>query len=399
MTLQLNGVWTLLSALITIEFGRKLNRWLPFVERASIPAAVSGGLLLSIALTGLRTMRPLDLRFATAPGDTLLLIFFATLGFGAHLGRLASAGKAALIICAAITLAILAQNVVGITIARLVGAPPAAGLFVGSMAFMGGHGTVTAWAKMPEAENIRGAFECGIGSATLGLVLGSIVAGPVAGWIARRSGVVSGDVGLAHVDQDASGAVYENLFSSHRWLRCLLWIMGCLAIGPWIRDVAGEHGLKMPTFLGVLLAGVVVTNVADLLRRPLDTDASELVGSLALHIFLATAMLTLDWSALGGVLAILLTGAIAQVAVTVLIGVLVVYTLFGRDREAIVACGGFVAFSLAAMPVSIAVMRRLNVKLGETPRALLAVMLGGALYSHTANALVIAALFDRLTAG
>lgn len=399
MTLELNGVWTLLAALITIEFGRNLNRWLPFLERASIPAAVSGGLLVSIALAGLRAVRPLDLRFATAPGDTLLLIFFATLGFGAHLGRLASAGKGALIICFAITLAILVQNVVGITIARLVGAPPAAGLFVGSMAFMGGHGTVTAWAKMPEAENIRGAFECGIGSATLGLVLGSLVAGPVAGWIASRSALVSGDGAVVEVEQAPPDTVHENPFASHRWLRCLLWIMGCLAIGPWIRDLTAECGFKMPTFLGVLLAGVVVTNVADLRRRPLDTEASELVGTLALHIFLATAMLTLDWGALAGVLAILLTGAIAQVIVTVLIGVLVVYTLFGRDREAIVACGGFIAFSLAAMPVSIAVMRRLNRRLGETPRAILAVVMSGALYSHTANALVITALFDRLTGG
>jgi ESS family glutamate:Na+ symporter len=395
MTVELSGVWTLFAALATIELGKRINRAVPLIERGNIPPAVTAGLALSLLLAGARAGGWLDVRFATAPRDVLLLVFFASLGFGAHLGRLASAGKGALVICVAITLAILAQNFAGIALARGFGAESAAGLFMGSIAYLGGHGTATAWANAPEGQAVAGAFEIGIGSATLGLVLGGLVAGPVAVWLATRS---SAQARHATVFEGAAPApgVQEPAFSSDRWIPCLLWILACLAIGPWVRDGAAELGFKMPTFLAVLLTGVLITNVADAARRPLDTEVTDLVGTIALRIFLAIAMLTLDWAELAEKLPMLLAGAAAQAAVTVLIAVVVVYTLFGRDREAAAASGGFIGFSLGAMPVGLAVMRRLNNSVGETPRALLAITLAASLYTDTANALILAALFRWL---
>ena len=160
-----------------------------------------------------------------------------------------------------------------------------------------------------------------------------------------------------------------------------------------LRDWAAGLGFKAPTFLAVLLTGVLITNVADVARRPLDTEVTDLVGTIALRIFLAIAMLTLDWAELAAKLPMLLAGAAVQVTVTVLIAVLVVYTLFGRDRDAAAASGGFIGFSLGAMPVGLAVMRRLNTTFGETPRALLAITLAASLYTDTANALILAAFF------
>ncbi len=58
-------------------------------------------------------------------------------------------------------------------------------------------------------------------------------------------------------------------------------------------------GATVPAFLAVLLAAVVLTNVADLARRPLDLVAIDLVGTLALRVFLAIAMLGLQLAAVG----------------------------------------------------------------------------------------------------
>lgn len=395
MTLELSGVWTLVAALVTIELGKRINRALPWIERGNIPPAVTAGLALSLVLAGSRAQGWLDVKFATAPRDTLLLVFFASLGFGAHLGRLASAGKGALVICLAITLAVLAQNLAGIAVASAFGAAPATGLFMGSIAYLGGHGTATAWASAPEGQAIAGAFEIGIGSATLGLVLGGLVAGPVAVWLATRSAAQARHATVFEAGEPAAVA-REPAFSSDRWLPCLLWILACLALGPVLRDWAAGLGFKAPTFLAVLLTGVFITNVADAARRPLDTAVTDLVGTIALRIFLAIAMLTLDWAELSAKLPMLLAGAAVQAAVTVLIAVLVVYTLFGRDRDAAAASGGFIGFSLGAMPVGLAVMRRLNTTFGETPRALLAITLAASLYTDTANALILAAFFRWL---
>jgi hypothetical protein len=73
MTLELSGVWTLLAALVTIELGKRMNRALPWIERGNIPPAVTAGLALSLVLAGLRAQGGLDVKFATAPRDTLLV--------------------------------------------------------------------------------------------------------------------------------------------------------------------------------------------------------------------------------------------------------------------------------------------------------------------------------------
>lgn len=394
--LELSGVWTLVAALATIEIGRRINRALPWIERGNIPPAVTAGLLLSLALAVLRAQGALDVRFATAPRDALLLVFFASLGFGALLGRLASAGKGVLVICAAITLVTLGQNAAGIALATAFGEPPALGLFLGSVAFLGGHGTATAWASSAEAAALPGAFEVGIGSATLGLVLGGLVAGPVAVWLATRSAGEARHATVFAGPAAAPGPERESPFASDRWLLPLLWLLLCVAAGPWLQGWLAARGMQAPAFLAVLLVAVLVTNLADLARRPLDTAVTDLVGTIALRIFLAIAMLSLDWVELVEKLPLLVAGALLQACVTVAIAVVFVYLLFGRDREAAAASGGFIGFSLGAMPVGLAVMRRLNTTFGETPRALLAITLAASLYTDTANALIIAALFRWL---
>ncbi len=397
MKIELSAVWTLFAALVTIELGKRINRAVPWIERGNIPPGVTAGLLISLALAGLRAQGWLDVRFDTVPRDALLLVFFVSLGFGAHLGRLASAGKGALVICLAITLTVIAQNLAGIAVATGFGATPVAGLFMGSIAYLGGHGTAIAWANAPQGQAVPGAFEIGIGSATLGLVVGGLIAGPISVWLTTRN---ADEARHATVFEDfkAGEAAREPAFSSDRWLMSLLWILGCIALGPWLRERAVEFGFKAPTFLAVLLLGVLITNLADALRRPLDTEVTDLIGTVALRVFLAIAMLTLDWAQLTEKLPMLLAGALVQAAVTVLVAVLVVYTLFGRDREAAAASGSFIGFSLGAMPVGLAVMRRMNATFGETPRALLAITLAASLYTDTANALILSVFFRLLGA-
>lgn len=395
MVIELNGAFTLLAALATIEAGKRINRIVPAIDRGNIPPAVSAGLVLSLLFAVLRAKGIVDFKFSSAPRDVLLLVFFATLGFGAHLGRLASAGKGAFIVCVAITLAIVGQNLVGMAVARSFGEPPLAGLFMGSIAYLGGHGTATAWAKSAEGALVPGAFEVGIASATLGLVLGGLVAGPVSSWLAKRS---AGEAPVSAAAGEATGGEELPALASDRWIAPLMWVLACLALGPFVREWAAGLGFAAPAFLAVMLVGVAITNAADAAGRPLDTDVTDLVGTIALRIFLAIAMLSLDWAELAQRLPMLLTGAAAQAALTVVVGVVVVYLMGGRDRDAAAATGGFIGFSLGAMPVGLAVMRRLNATVGDTPRALLAITLAASLYTDTANA-VILALFFRAFGG
>jgi ESS family glutamate:Na+ symporter len=395
MTLQLNPVWTLVAALLAIQFGKRINAKIVWLERGNIPPAVTAGLFVSLILAILRGNGWLDVRFHTGPRDVLLLVFFASLGFGAHLRQLASAGKGALVICAGVVLVLVSQNFVGLLVAKAYGEVSALGLFLGSAAFAGGHGTVVAWANTPYTAGLTGALEIGIGSATLGVVLGGLVAGPVSVWLATRDRSAARHATVFEDDVPAAPN-REPVFSTDRWLPSLLWIALSIALAPLLGDWAAAHGFKTPAFLAVLVVCVVLTNIADSFRRPLDTDVTDLIGTVALRIFLAIAMLSLDWVSLFEHIPMLLTAAAVQVVTTVIIAVLLVYTLFGRGREGAAATGGFIGFSLGAMPVGLAVMRRLNARFGDTPRALLAITLAASLFTDTANALVITIFFRWL---
>ena len=280
----------------------------------------------------------------------------------------------------------------GILVARAFDEPAALGLFLGSVAYLGGHRTATAWSAGPEGAAVAGAFEVGIGSATLRLVFGGLVAGPLSMWLATRSGPQARHATVYESAISVPGPGREALISSDRWLLPLLGLMLCLAAGPLLQGWSATVGFAMPGPLAAPLTGVLLTNLADVARRPFDTDVTDLVGTIALRIFLVIAMLTLDWLQLADKLPLLFAAAAGQVAITKFIGVTVVCTLMGRGREGAAATGGFVDFGLGAMPVGLAVMRGLNASVGDTPRALLAITLAASLFPNTANALILAAL-------
>lgn len=398
MTLQLNEAWTLILALLTIGLGKAINHRLPWLERGNIPPSVTAGLLLSLLFAALRAGGIVDVELGTAIRDILLLVFFASLGLGAHFSRLMSAGRGVIVICLAITLAILAQNAVGVAVAKAFGDPAKLGLFLGSIAYLGGHGTTVAWAGSSFAAGVEGALETGIASATLGLVLGGVVAGPVAVWLLTRR-----TVGALHETTFAAGveppASAEPPFSSDRWLRGIFWLAVALGVGPLLRDAADGQGWNLPGFLTAMAVAIMLTNAADALRRPVDTEVTDLIGTVALRVFLAITLLSLDWMSLADRLPAVLTGAVAQVGVIAAVALLLVYPLLGRDRDAAVASAGFIGFGLGAMPVGMAVMNRLMQRFGEAPRAMLIITLGATLYQDTANALILTALFRWLGAG
>jgi glutamate:Na+ symporter, ESS family len=394
VTIELSGIWTLALALVTIELGKAFNRKSAWLERSNIPPAVSAGLVISLLLALLRETAVLDVRLATPVRDVLLLVFFGTLGMAAHLGRLLTAGRTALVICVAIVAIISLQNGAGVLVAQAFGQPAALGLFMGSIAFVGGHGTATAWAASTQAAALPGAFEIGIGSATLGLIVGGLVAGPAAGWLMARVRTDRDGVAAASTDDAAvTGPVApqrEPPFSSDRWLPGLLWVLICLGVGAFLKQaLLDSTGIDLPGFLTAMLVGVALTNAGDLLRKPLDTEVTDLIGTVALRLFLAIALLALDWSSLVAHLPMIVTATLAQIAMVLLVAFGVVFLFDGRDRDAAAASGAFTGFALGAMPVGLAVMRRLNARYGQTPRALLGITIAASLFQDMANAVLL----------
>jgi len=176
----------------------------------------------------------------------------------------------------------------------------------------------------------------------------------------------------------------------------LLLIAAALAIGQGLQWIAVTMGATVPAFLTAMFGGVILTNLADIIRHPVDFQLADLVSTVALRLFLAMAMLSLKLWALLAFVGLLSAMLVAQIALVVLVASLLVFPLMGRDRQAAIAAGGFVGFALGAMPVGLATMRRLEESLGPAPRAFLVITLAASLFADAANAIGITTLFALL---
>jgi ESS family glutamate:Na+ symporter len=355
--------------------------------------------VFACALAALRWAFGLELEFAGGNRAALLLVFFVGLGLAAKFSGLRQGGVQVALLCAVIAVMVVAQNGVGIALARAFAMEPSLGLFIGSIPLLGGHGTAAAWAEAPEASGLEGAFELGIAAATLGLVAGGLVAGPIGAALARMARTApaaNAATSAATPSARDVGAGLAGVLTSDRWLRALLLIAAALAIGQGLQWVAGRLNATVPAFLTAMFGGVILTNLADAVKHPIDRELADLLSTVALRLFLALAMLSLKLWALLAFVGLLAAMLAAQVAVVVLVASLLVFPLMGRDREAAIAAGGFAGFALGAMPVGLGTMRRLEESLGPAPRAFLVITLAASLFADAANAIGIGTMFYLL---
>ncbi len=403
-TIDLNELWTLLVALLTIGLGTRVIARVSPLKRYAIPPAVVGGFLVALALLAVEQLG-WQLRFGTQARSALLLVFFTTLGLTARLSALRGGGAAVALMALAIALLAVAQNVVGAAVAWAFGEPMSLAVFLGSAAFLGGHGTTAAWAGQTLAVSASNAFEVGMACATLGLVAGGVLGSVVATRLLARAHEASipeagqpavvGEVAMHGIDAAGRFGLWT---SSDRWLRQLLVVSGAIAVAlawqPWL---AGR-GINVPLFLACLLTAAVFTNVVDLLKRGVDLETADVVGTVALRLFLAMSLMSLDLGAVFRAAGLILSAVALQCVVTLLIAVTLVRhaAMLGSSghqatRDGAVAAGGFMGFGLGAMPVGLTVMQRITLQHGAAPRAFLVVTLAASLVQDLINAGVVQA--------
>jgi ESS family glutamate:Na+ symporter len=199
------------------------------------------------------------------------------------------------------------------------------------------------------------------------------------------AGILLSMMGVAVI---LSGGDNARLLSMHFGTGDLLILIAVL-LGHSINRWAKEAGLVLPGFLTAMLAGVVITNVADATGLRLEFAPIERNGEMALQVFLAISLMSLQLWTISHAIPPLLTNVVAQVVATTAVAVLVLFPLLGRDYDAAVACGGFLGFGLSSMPVAMATMDQVTSRFGPAPRAFLLITLAGSFFVDLANALIV----------
>lgn len=382
---------TLALASAALVVGRALTQRVAFLANYSIPDAVVGGMLFAVIITVARGAGGVRVDFDPSLLTPLNVMFFTTVGLSADARSLVKGGKLLLVFFGLVVIALLTQNVIGLSMVRLFDLHPVTGLLAGSITLSGGHGTAAAWSqKFIEERNLQGAIELGIAAATYGLVAGGMLGGPLAAWLMRRHDIRGPGVSAPAQQVDASRAVATPALTAFELIETLLLVFVSMAIGFTLFRWIGQGAFTMPSFIWALLVGVVLRNALSLsgLYRVND-QALELIGALALSLFLAMIIMTLKlWELVdlaGPTLAILLV----QTVVMLIYVIFVTFRVMGRNYDAVLLTTGHLGIMLGSTATAMVSVQAVAQRYGHSPLAFLLIPIMGAFLIDIANALAI----------
>ncbi len=383
---------TLALASAALVLGRALTRRVAFLANYSIPDAVVGGMLFAVIITIARGVGDVKVDFDPALLSPLNVMFFTTVGLSADARSLAKGGKLLLVFFVIVVGGLFMQNVIGVGLAKGFDLHPANGLLAGSITLSGGHGTAAAWGqKFIEERNLQGAIELGIAAATYGLVAGGLLGGPFAAWLMRRYGVRGpGDSAPAAAATPIPETPPAAALTAFELIETLLLVFVSMALGFALYRWLGQGAFTLPTFIWALLVGVVLRNALSLsgLYRVND-QALELIGALALSLFLAMIIMTLKlWELVdlaGPMLVILLT----QTAALLAYATFVTFRFMGRNYDAVLLATGHLGFGMGSTATAMVNVQAVADRHGHSHLAFLLIPIMGAFLIDIANALTI----------
>ena len=381
--------------IVVLFVGKRVNNIVRFLKEFSIPEPVTGGLIFSLLIALLYLVTGIEIEFELSARDFLLVYFFTTIGINASLKDLMKGGKP-LVILLVITIAyMVVQNLTGISVAAAFGLAAPVGLLGGSVSLIGGHGTAIAWAPRIAADyGIGNAMEVGIACATFGLILASIMGGPIAKLLISRYKLQSPDeepLTVGFSDTEQGGRI-----SHLDFLDAILAIHVCAILGFLLNEQLENMGLQLPLFVTCLFAGILITNLIPEnfprisgTKWPSRKPAISLLADISLGTFLAMSLMSMQLWTLVDLAGPIFTILGAQFFVALATILFVVFPVMGKSYDAAVVCAGFGGISLGSTPTAMANMSAVSQRYGASHMAFIIVPLVCAFFIDLANAILI----------
>ena len=381
--------------IVVLFVGKRVNNIVRFLKEFSIPEPVTGGLIFSLLVALLYLVTGIEIEFELSARDFLLVYFFTTIGINASLKDLMEGGKP-LVILLVITIAyMVVQNLTGISVAAAFGLATPVGLLGGSVSLIGGHGTAIAWAPRIAADyGIGNAMEVGIACATFGLILASIMGGPIAKLLINRyklQAPVEEPLTVGFSDTEQGGRI-----SHLDFLDAILAIHVCAILGFLLNEQLENMGLQLPLFVTCLFAGILITNLIPEnfprisgTKWPSRMPAISLLADISLGTFLAMSLMSMQLWTLVDLAGPIFTILGAQFFVALATILFVVFPVMGKNYDAAVVCAGFGGISLGSTPTAMANMSAVSQHYGASHMAFIIVPLVCAFFIDLANAILI----------
>jgi len=405
LVFKLDMVQTLALAAVILFIGYGVRRRIGVLNRYNIPAPVIGGFLFAAVALTLRLQGVVAFEFDTALQTPLMIAFFTTIGLGASLALLRVGGPQVLLFWVLASTLAAVQNGVGVLLANGLGVHPFLGLIAGSITMTGGHGTGAAFGKLMEEQfAFTGAVTLAMAAATFGLVSGGLIGGPVATALISRNRLKTPERGAgaaaspqieamgleSEIDTEPAGEAP----TAYTLLKTITVILVAMWAGSLLSRWLGQY-VTLPAYIWAMIIAAIIRNGDDQLRRiKLDQRVVDDLGTIALSLFLAMALMSLKLWELLDLAVPMLVILTAQVTMMAAFAYFVTFRVMGRDYDAAVMAGGHCGFGLGATPNAVANMEAIVERFGHAPRAFLVVPMVGAFFIDFTNALIITAYIN-----
>ncbi len=383
---------TLLMACVALIIGMLAVKHTKFLRNNHIPEAVVGGFIVAIILFFVNKMTGQTFKFDTSLQSLLMITFFSSIGLSSDFSRLVKGGKPLVLLVMVVTVLIVLQNVVGVGMALLMKEDPFIGLIAGSITLSGGHGNAGAWGPILEQQyGIDGALELAMACATLGLVIGGLMGGPIARHLIKK-------VKLPHSDQSQQHTV-ESAFeepnikrqiNTRNVIETITMLSVCIVVGGYISDLLKDTAFYLPTFVWCLFVGIFLRNLlTHVFKKEVIEPTVDVLGSTSLSIYLAIALMSLNFSQLASMAGPVLLIIMVQTVVMALFACFVTFRLMGKDYDAVVISAGHCGFGMGATPTAIANMQTVTSAFLPSHKAFLIVPMVGGFIIDISNSIFI----------
>ena len=395
MAIEFTMIQSIGIAVVLLLLGIWLKQRIYFFERFAIPAPVIGGFLFALINLVLHQTGIAEITFDTTLQSFFMVIFFTTVGYGASLKVLRAAGpKVMVFLVVAIVLTIL-QNVVAVGLAPIVGVDAKLALMTGSVSMTGGHGVSGGIAPLVEQSGVSGAETVAYTAATFGLIMGSLMGGPLANRLITKRNLMDQKAVEVDIDESLIAHVARKL-RGDAMLHAFVMILVSMLIGSFVTD-AMNHFVGMltdkaafPLYFGSMIVAIILRFINDSREQKeykelVPTQEVEILGVIGLNFFLAMALMNIKLWELAELAVPMLILLVGQTALMWLFASFVTFRVMGRDYDAAVLTAGHCGFGMGATPNGMANMDSVVTKFKESKLAFFILPIIGGMFIDFAN--------------
>ena len=387
-TLSLDMFQTLAVAVLMLYLGSFLKKKIKVLETFCIPSPVVGGLVFAIFTCVLYALGLAEIGFDETLKTVCMVMFFTSVGFQANLKVLKTGGKALIVFLGLVIVLIISQNAIALGVAKLIDVDPLVGMCTGSIPMVGGHGTAGSFGETLQDLGLASAKTLSAAAATFGLVVGSLLGGPLSRRLIIRHRLMDTVVEPTNVSIVEE---MEKPISEQGYEPAVYQLALAMGIGTIVSWLLSKTGMDFPVYIGAMIVAAIMRNVSEFTGKfTVPMHEIENIGGISLNLFLGIAMITLKlWqlAEMAGPLVILLG---AQALFMAFYAYFLVFNVMGRTYDAAVLTAGTCGFGMGATPNAMANMQAVTQKFAPSIQAFILVPIVGSLFADFLNSIIVA---------